>query len=352
MISFVNDYSENACPEILDALIETNMEGNPGYSSDKHSQLAKKYIQEKINCPNADVQILCGGTQANLIASAAFLRPHEAIIAVKTGHVCVHETGAIEATGHKCIEVDGYDGKVTCKDIDRVCASQHWDHGGILTVKPRMVYISQTTEIGTVYSEKEIRDLRTKCDEYGLLLYCDGARLGSALACSDVTLPTLAEFCDAFYIGGTKNGALFGEAMVIVNEKLQEDFRYIAKQNGGMLAKGWLLGLQFEVLMKDGLFEKNGKHANDMAMILKNGLIENGIEFTSDSNSNQQFCVMDNSILEGLKNDFDWEIISKIDEDRTEIRLVTSWATSEKDVLYFVDRLEEEIKKENRKVNK
>ena len=345
MISFVNDYNQSACPEILNAIEETIFQVNSGYSSDVHSKHAAELIKAKIKCKEADVQILMGGTQANLIAAAAFLRPHEALIAVETGHVCVHETGAIEATGHKCVTVKGKNGKVTPYDLDLVCGSQHWEHGGILTVKPRMVFISQSTEVGTVYSEAELRRLREKCDEYNLILYCDGARLGSALACSDVTLPILAELCDAFYIGGTKNGALFGEAMVIVNETLQPDFRYIAKQRGGMLEKGWLLGIQFEVMMKDSLYERCGEHATKMAMILKDGLKKSNVEFSFDSPSNQQFCIIDNRILEELKRDFDWEVVNKIDENRTEIRLVTSWNTKESDVRAFLKKFAEIIER-------
>ncbi len=340
MISFVNDYSENACPEILEALQQTNYEGNKAYSYDRHSELAAKFIREKIGVSDAEIQILVGGTQTNLIAMAAFLRPHEAIIAVPTGHICVHETGAVECTGHKCIEVAGVDGKVTPEDVRKVCAPQHWDHAGILTVRPKMVYISQTTEVGTVYSAAELRALREVCDEHNLLLYCDGARLSSALDCSDMTWELMGEVFDAFYIGGTKNGALFGEAMVIVNPSLQEDFRYIAKQRGGMLAKGWLLGLQFETLMQNGLYEKIGAHANRMAMIMREGLLRLGVRFTSDSPSNQQFVVFPNSVLRELENDFAWEVISTVDDNSTEIRLVTSWATKESDVHEFLRRVE------------
>lgn len=346
MISFVNDYSENACPEILEALVKTNYEGNPGYSSDEHSRIAAEYIREKIQSKTADIQILSGGTQTNLIACAAFLRPHEAVIATHTGHICVHETGAIESTGHKCLEVEGKEGKVTPEDIERVCGPQHWDHAGILVVKPRMVYISQSTEVGTVYSKKELKKLRECCDKYNLLLFCDGARLSSALDCSDVTFSDLAKYCDAFYIGGTKNGALFGEAMVIVNPELQPEFRYIAKQHGGMLAKGWILGIQFEVLMRDGIYERCGTHANKMAMIMKDGLTRLGFSFTVDSPSNQQFVIFPNAILDKLKDEFAWENISSISEDYTEIRLCTSWATKESDVHTFLDRVEE-IKNES-----
>lgn len=340
MISFVNDYSENACPEILDAIMRTNFEGNPAYSSDEHSKRAAEYIRQKIRCETADVQILMGGTQTNLIAFAAFLRPHEAVIAVHTGHICVHETGAIESTGHKCIEVDGVDGKVTPDDIEKVCGPQHWDHAGILIVKPKMVYISQSTEIGTVYSADELRALRKVCDKYGLLLFCDGARLSSALDCSDVTLPLLAELCDAFYIGGTKNGALFGEAMVIVNPALQPEFRYVAKQRGGMLAKGWLLGIQFECLMQNDLYERCGRHANEMAHRLKAGLDRIGVPASVESNSNQLFYIFPNAVLEQLEKDFSWEVMSSVDENHTEIRLVTSWATKAEDVDCLLESVE------------
>ncbi len=328
MYSFTNDYSENACPEILDALVKTNLEGNFAYSNDPHSRLAAQLIREKIECEDAEIQILMGGTQTNLIAFCAFLRPHEAVISVDTGHICVHETGAIESTGHKCIAVPGKDGKVTPQDIRKVCRPQHWDHAGILTVKPRMVYISQSTEVGTVYSAKELLELRNVCNEFNLLLFLDGARLGSALVCSDMTYPLLAKVCDAFYIGGTKNGALFGEALVIINPSLKPEFRYIAKQRGGMLAKGWLLGLQFEVLMQNDLYLENARHANKLALMLRDGLKNMGIRFSVESPSNQQFPIMPNYVLEKLSPDFSWEVISMPDTSYTEIRLVTSWATT------------------------
>ena len=343
MYRFTNDYSENACPEILEALVRTNFEGNSAYSNDPHSRHAAELIREKIECPDADVQILSGGTQTNLIALCAFLRPHEAVIAVETGHICVHETGAIESTGHKCISVPGKEGKVTPEDVHKVCQPQHWDNAGILTVKPRMVYISQSTEVGTVYSAKELMDLRKVCDEYDLLLFLDGARLGSALACSDTTYPLIARVCDAFYIGGTKNGALLGEALVIVNRDLQTEFRYIAKQRGGMLAKGWILGIQFEVLMEDDLYIRNGKHANELAIKLRDGIRRLNIPFSIESPSNQQFVIMPNYVLDKLKSEFTWEVISTPDAEHTEIRLVTSWATKEEAVDAFLKALEQAI---------
>lgn len=336
MISFVNDYSENAFPEVIEAILRTNLEGNPAYTNDPHTENAASLIRGKIRNEQALIQLLMGGTQTNLIAAAAFLRPHEAVITVRSGHICVHETGAIESTGHKCLEVEGAEGKIRPEDVERVCGPQNWDHAGVLTVKPRMVYISQSTERGTVYSRQELQALRQVCDRYGLLLYCDGARLSSALDCSDVTLPDLAALCDAFYIGGTKSGALFGEAMVIINDSLKPDFQYIAKQRGGLLAKGWLLGLQFEVLMQDGLFESCGRIANREAMRLKAGLDRLGIPFSVNSPSNQQFYIFPGWLLEKLNRDYAWEVISRPDPAHTEIRLVTSWATKPEDVDRFI----------------
>lgn len=347
MISFINDYSESACPEILDAIVKTNLEGNTAYSSDPHTKKAVELIRRKTECPDAEVEIYMGGTQTNLIAACAFLRPHEAIIAVKTGHISVHETGAIEGTGHKVIEVEGKDGKITTGDIEKVCGPQNWDHAGILMVKPRMVYISQSTEVGTVYSQKELLEIRKCCDKYGLLLYCDGARLASALDCSDVTMAFLAKVCDAFYIGGSKNAALFGEALVVINDSLKSDIGYIAKQRGGKLAKGWLLGLQFEVLMQNDLYEKYGKHANKMAAILKKGLEEMNVKFSVESFSNQLFPILADNVLEKLKDDFAWEVINKTDEFNTEIRLVTSWATKEENIHTFLESLSKCLTQEN-----
>lgn len=336
MYYFTNDYSENACPQILEKLIETNFEGNFAYSNDRHSKKAEQLIKDKLGCQDAEIQIMSGGTQTNLIAAAAFLRPHEAVITTEKGHIFEHETGSIESTGHKCIAVKGKDGKLNPDDIRKVCGPQHWDNAGILQVKPKMVYISNSTELGTVYTAEELWALREVCDEYNLLLYMDGARLGMALACSNVTYQLLPQIFDAFYIGGTKNGALFGEALVIVNSKLKNEFRYIAKQRGGMLAKGWILGIQFEVLMTDDLYIKNGYHANSMAMVLKKGLKELNIPFAVDSPTNQQFPIFSNDVLEQLKSDFTWEIIDEIDSEHTEIRLVTSWATEIESVYKFL----------------
>jgi threonine aldolase len=339
MYWFTNDYSENACPEILDKLISTNFERDYAYSNDEHSRNAAKLIKEKIKRDDVEVQIMSGGTQTNLIAITAFLRPHEAVITTEKGHIFEHETGSVESTGHKCIAVSGKEGKIAPEDVRNVCGPQYWNNAGILQVKPKMVYISNSTELGTIYSANELYELRKVCNEYNLLFYMDGARLGMALACSDVSYEMLPEIFDAFYIGGTKNGALFGEALVIVNDSLKDDFRYIAKQRGGMLAKGWILGIQFEVLMTGNLYVKNGKHANEMAMILKKGLLDMDIPFAVDSPSNQQFPILPDNILERLKDNFTWEIIKKVDEHHTEIRLVTSWATEQESVYKLLNAI-------------
>ena len=247
MISFKNDYSEGACPEIMQAMMKTNRLQSDGYGLDPFCEGAKERIRQKVGNADCDVHFLVGGTQANLTIIASALRPYEAVIAAESGHINVHETGAIEGTGHKVIVADSAQGKVTLEGIRKVVTAHTDEH----MVKPAMVYISNATEIGTVYTKAELSSIRRICDEYGLYLFMDGARLGSALMASDndLKLSDIAELCDIFYIGGTKNGALFGEAVVIVNERLKKDFRYMIKHHGGMLAKGRLLGIQFYELM-------------------------------------------------------------------------------------------------------
>ena len=337
MYRFTNDYSEAAHPAILQAIAETNCEGNFGYGCDGHTAHAAALVREVCGAPDAFVQFLVGGTQTNLLAAAAFLRPHEAIIAAESGHVCVHETGAIEATGHKCVAMPAKDGRLT-PDAIRAAVEAHPDEH---MVKPRMVYISNTTEVGTVYTTAQLEELRTVCDELGLILYLDGARLGSALSLGCTTFADLARLCDAFSIGGTKNGALFGEAMVIVNPVLQKDFRYIVKQRGGLLAKGWLLGVQYEKLMENGaaLYLEMAAHANQMAAVLREGLAAHGYRFSPDSLSNQQFPVLPNALLAKLEGQFHWEVIARAGDTHTVIRLVTSWATRPEAVQAFVKAL-------------
>lgn len=338
MYRFTNDYSEAAHPALLQAISATSEEGNFGYGCDPYTEKAEKMILQLCKAENAQVHFLVGGTQTNLTAISAFLRPYQAAIAADSGHICVHETGAIEATGHKCIAMPIPDGKLT-PALVRQAVQQHPDEH---MVQPKLVYISNTTENGGIYTTAELKALREVCSELGLLLYLDGARLGSALAAGATTLPDLAQLCDAFYIGGTKNGALFGEALVIVNPQLQQDFRYSIKQRGGLLAKGWLLGVQFIELMKDDmkLYLEMANHANDLALQLKYGIEKCGYTFYSDSYSNQQFPILPNAVLEKLRADFHWEEMGAFGEDKTIIRLVTSWATKQEAVDAFLKALE------------
>ncbi len=335
MLSFKNDYSEGALPEILEALVKTNLEQTVGYGMDEYCASAVEKIKKRINRPEAQVHFLVGGTQANQTCISAFLRSHEAVIGVKTAHINVHETGAIEATGHKVIAVEGVDGKVTPEDI-RAAVEYHSDEH---MVKPKMVYISDSTEIGTIYSKKELEAVSSCCKELGLYLYLDGARLGSALTAegNDLTIEDIAALTDAFYIGGTKNGALFGEAVVLLNPALQSDFRYAIKQHGGMLAKGRLLGIQFDRLFTDDLFFKAGAHANRMAMKLKQGFADCGVEFLTDSVTNQQFPILTKEEISVLDREFLFEYNDKIDDNRFAIRFCTSWATKEEDVERLIE---------------
>lgn len=342
MISFKNDYSEGALPEIMEALVKSNLESTVGYGMDEYCALAAEKIKKRINCPTAQVHFLVGGTQANQTCISAFLRSYEAVIGVKTAHINVHETGAIEATGHKVVTVDGTDGKVTPQDIRKAVEYHSDEH----MVKPKMVYISNSTEIGTIYYKKELEEISVCCKELGQYLYMDGARLGSALTAegNDLSIEDIAKLTDALYIGGTKNGALFGEAVVLVNPELQREFRYSIKQHGGMLAKGRLLGIQFDRLFTDDLFFKAAAHANRMAMKLKKGLTECGVEFMADSVTNQQFPIFTNSQIEMLNREFLFEYNDKIDNNRTAIRFCTSWATKDEDVERLIEAVKAMVK--------
>ena len=337
MYSFKNDYSEGAHSRILNALVETNLDQTDGYSTDYHTKNAIELLKKKIDNENVDIHLLVGGTQVNLTAIAAFLRPHEAVIGADTSHVNCHETGAIEATGHKVITMNTEDGKLTSNLIQKVVDAHTDEH----MVQPKLVYISNSTELGTIYKKSELEELHKCCINNNLLLYLDGARLGTALVSeeNDMTLADIAKLVDAFYIGGTKNGALFGEALVICNDSLKEDFRYFIKQKGGLLAKGRLLGIQFEELFKDDLYFDIARHANKMAMLLKNALKEKGYEFLTDSSTNQQFPIIPNNIIEEIGKKYSFNIERVIDEENTAIRLVTSWATNEENVLEFIEDL-------------
>lgn len=337
MYSFKSDYSEGAHPNILDALVRTNLEQSEGYGLDTYCEEATNAIKLKLKNDSVDIHFLTGGTQTNLIAISAFLRPHEAVISANTGHIFVNEAGSIEATGHKVISVDVCDGKLRRKDVEYALSKHTNEH----VVKPKLVYISNSTEIGTIYTKGEIEELHKVCRENNLILFMDGARLGSAISCdeNDLTLSDISNLTDAFYIGGTKNGALFGEALVIIKDSLKEDFRYHLKQKGAMLAKGRLLGIQFLELFKEDLFFEIGRHENKMANILRDGINEVGCKYLVDSPSNQVFPIFKNDVIEKLKENYGFSIWSKVDEEHTAIRLVTSWATSEDAVSGFVKDL-------------
>ena len=327
MYSFRNDYSEGAHPQVLQALTDTSAVQTVGYGMDPYCQAAADTIRRLCAAPDADVHFLVGGTQVNLVTIDAFLRSYEAVIAAQTGHVSTHETGAIEATGHKVCTVESPDGKLTPALVESVLA-QH--NGTEHMVLPRLVYISDTTEIGTIYTKAELTALRRCCDAHGLVLYLDGARLGSALTApgNDLTLPDLAALTDAFTIGGTKNGALFGEALVLTRPL--PHYRWHMKQRGAVLAKGRLLGIQFQALLEDGLYFDLARHANQLALRLRDGIAALGYPFPVDSPSNQQFPVLPNATVQKLQElGYEFEIDHVVDADHTCIRLVTSWATPE-----------------------
>ena len=333
MYSFMNDYSEGAHPRILELLMKSNLEQNTGYGEDIHSKRAKAHICKLIRKSDVDIHFIPGGTQTNLLVISAFLRPHQCVIAVATGHINVHETGAIEATGHKVVAMPGVDGKLTPSAIQEALDRHPNEH----MVQPKMVYISNATELGTIYSKAELTAIHDLCRANGLLLFLDGARLGSALTCeaNDLELADIAELVDVFYIGGTKNGALLGEALVICREDLKTDFRYLIKQRGALMAKGFVVGIQFEALFQDNLFFELGYHANQMAGKMAKVLEGCGYSFDAPSPTNQLFPILPNDILERLSEQFVYSVQRKVDETHSAIRLVTSWATTEEGVAAF-----------------
>jgi threonine aldolase len=330
MYSFMNDYSEGAHPAILDLLIKSNLEQNEGYGEDVHTERAKKAIKKYLHADHADIHFIPGGTQTNLLAISSFLRPHECVIAADTGHINVHETGAIEATGHKVIAMPGKDGKLT-PDLIQKALDFHTDEH---MVKPKMVYISDTTELGTIYTKAELSAIHRICKTNDLILFMDGARLASALTCekNDLELKDIAELVDVFYIGGTKNGALLGEALVILKDELKEDFRYLIKQKGALMAKGFVIGIQFEALFQNNLYFELGAHANEMAGKIAAVLKKCGYSLLAPAGTNQLFPILTNEEISKLKQKFAFSVQKKVDESHSAIRLVTSWATTLKSV--------------------
>lgn len=329
MIQFQCDYSEGAHPRILERMMQTNFEQTVGYGEDHYCEMARVLVQKACGRPDADVHFLVGGTQANATVISSVLRPHQGVLCVRSGHINVHETGAIEHSGHKVLALEGVDGLLSADSVRAAMEEHLAEDGPEHTVQPGMVYISFSTEVGTVYTLSQLKELSAVCREYGLPLFIDGARMGYGLASDgcDVTLNDIADLADVFYIGGTKQGALFGEAVVIVNESLKKDFRYFIKQNGGMLAKGRLLGIQFMTLFEDGLYFELSEHAVAQAMRIRDAFASKGYRFLVESPTNQQFPILPNSEMERLSADFKFSVWQKIDEGHTAVRFCTSWAT-------------------------
>ena len=326
MIYFNSDY--------LEKLNETNMVQTVGYGEDEYCAAAREKIKAACQAPEADVHFLVGGTQTNTTVIAAILRPWQGVLSAVSGHINCHEAGAIESTGHKVITLPTTNGKITAQQVRDYVEWHKNDESTEHIVQPGMVYISHPTEGGTLYTKAELTELYGTCREYGLPLFIDGARLGYGLMAdeSDMTLPELARLCDVFYIGGTKVGALFGEAVVIMNESLKKDFRFIMKQRGGRMAKGRLLGVQFDALFTDGLYEDICEPAVRLALRLRDGLAAKGYRFSIDSPTNQQFLIMENDRLPALGEKVKYSFIEKYDAEHTVIRLATSWATTEEQV--------------------
>ena len=343
MIRFECDYHEGAHPKIMQRLMETNMEQTVGYSEDPYCNHARELIKNACQRPDADVHFLVGGTQTNTTVIAHILRPHQGVVAADSGHVNVHETGAIENTGHKVLALPSVNGKLSAQQIADTFEAHINDCNFEHMVQPGMVYISFPTEVGTLYKRDELKDIYDVCKKYNKPLFIDGARLGYGL-CSpecDVTLSELANLCDVFYIGGTKVGALFGEAIVITHPALKQDFRYSIKQHGGMLAKGRLLGLQFETLFTDNLYFEISKNAIDQALRIKNALQEKGYPFFMENNTNQQFPIFPDDVLARLQEKFQFSFWEKVDDSHTAVRICTSWATKKENVDQLIDMIKQ-----------
>ena len=333
MISFRNDYSEGAHPSVLEAISRSNFETTCGYSMDPFCQQAADTVRAITACPDADVHFVVGGTLANTITISAALRPWEGVIAATTGHINVHETGAIESSGHKVCAIEAPDGKLTpalVREVMRTHCNGEDEH----MVLPRMVYISDATELGTIYTKAELSALHDVCREYGLYLFLDGARMPAALVAegSDLDITDFGKYCDVFYIGGTKNGLLFGEAIVITNDALKPHFRNMIKQRGGMFAKGFLFGVQFETYFRDGLWRKMARHAVTQAQRIAKAAVDKGYTLYAASPTNQVFLVLSHDKIAELEKDFAFEAFGHVDDTHEAMRFVCSWATREENV--------------------
>ena len=334
MIDFNSDYLEGAHPSIMVRLAETNMVQTVGYGEDEYCEAAREKIKTACQAPEADVHFLVGGTQTNTTVIAAILRPWQGVISAVSGHINCHEAGAIESTGHKVITLPTTNGKITAQQVQDYVEWHRNDESTEHIVQPGMVYISHPTEGGTLYTKAELTALYDTCRRYGLPLFIDGARLGYGLMAeeSDMTLPEIARLCDVFYIGGTKVGALFGEAVVIMNENLKKDFRFIMKQRGGRMAEGRLLGVQFDTLFTDDLYFKISRHAIEMAHQIRDIFVSAGYPLLFDSPTNQQYPIMSDDELAILGKSFGYEYWERVDETHSGVRFCASWATKQEHV--------------------
>lgn len=337
MISFESDYIAGAHPAVLKRLAETNMESLPGYGSDIYCSSAREKIVKACGCPDADVQFLTGGTQTNALVISMMLEDYEGVIAARTGHINVHEAGAIEDTGHKVLTLPQENGKINPEELDKYVMEFYQDETYDHMVFPGMVYISHPTEYGTLYSKAELEALSDICKKHRMILYLDGARLGYGIASlqTDVTLEDIARLCDVFYIGGTKVGALCGEAVVFTGSNTPEHFLTRIKRRGALLAKGRLLGVQFDTLFTDNLYFDIGRHAIEKAEELKAVLREKGYDFFLESPTNQQFVILENNHMEMLKEKVAFGFWEKYDEKHTVVRFATSWSTTDEDIEYL-----------------
>lgn len=335
MISFKNDYSEGAHPQIMDVLLKSNLIQTDGYGEDEYTFEAYKNMKKKLKCENCHIRFLVGGTQTNLTVISHILRPYQAVISAETGHINSHETGAIESTGHKVRLIGTKDGKLNPQLIKNVLSC----HTDAHNVEPKMVYISNPNELGVLYKKEELKSLFKFCKENGLYLFIDGARLASALTSedNDILFEDYKDLCDVLYVGGTKCGAYFGEAVIFFNEKLTEGFQYSIKQRGALFAKGRLLGIQFNKLFKENLYWEVGKHSNLMAKKLKENFLKNKMELYVDSFTNQLFVIIPNKILKEVGKKYKYEIQGKYNNDRSIVRFVTSWATKEEHIELFIE---------------
>lgn len=343
MYYFQCDYAEGCHPAVLEKLIETNLIQTVGYGLDPYTKKAVESVKSACRSASADVHFLVGGTQTNVTVITAILRPHEGVLSADSGHIAVHETGAVEATGHKVLILPNFDGKIMASQVEQYCQDFYDSTIQEHMVKPGMVYISFPTETGTVYTKKELIELYNVCRTYHMPLFIDGARLGYGLASKEanINLPTLTSLCDIFYIGGTKCGALFGEAVIINKDELKPDFRYFMKQNGGLLAKGRLLGVQFDTLFTDNLYFDICRQAVEKAVLIRDAFEKKGVEMFGSSSTNQQFALLTNIQVAYLSKDFVFEIGEVYDTTRHIVRFCTSWATTEEQCNALLAAIEE-----------